>query len=205
MGDLLKLRMSYHLNSIDLDWVLCPGCVAISLAKSDCNGEVLQALKCLKSRVEKSRVFRRNPRCDIPYSSGICCMTPSIWNQYVVENMWIDKVLKNRNSIRESIWCWKTALPLSLLAHNTQKTLVLIFWSALSSILGCLALRVVKVCRYGNHSVLDRLSQVRFSGFLHFGKNHGAYLLRIESLGLSILHVNLDVGLTLFLYYVVGY
>ena len=58
--------------------------------------------------------------------------------------------------------------------------------SNLSSILGGLSLRVIEVGRNSDNSILDVHSKICFSSFLHFGQNHGTYLLWGEGLRLIL-------------------
>ena len=63
-----------------------------------------------------------------------------------------------------------------------------------TGILGSLSLGVIEISGDGNNSVLDGLSEVSLSDFLHLEENHGGDLFSLEVLGLS-LEVNLDKGL----------
>merc|ERR1712013_879559 len=48
--------------------------------------------------------------------------------------------------------------------------------SNLSSILGCLSLRVVEICRYSHHSIFSSSSKIAFSSLFHLSKHKGTHL-----------------------------
>jgi len=63
-----------------------------------------------------------------------------------------------------------------------------------TSILGCLALRVVEVSRHGDDGILDFTAKVSLGNLLHLDEDHGRDLLGRESLVFS-LELDLDQGL----------
>ena len=64
-----------------------------------------------------------------------------------------------------------------------------------ASILCGLALRVVKVGGNSDYSIVNGVTQISLSGLLHFGQNHGGYLLGCEGL-CFILVLDLELGTT---------
>mmetsp|Transcript_61485 Transcript_61485/g.70505 ORF Transcript_61485/g.70505 Transcript_61485/m.70505 type:complete len:335 (-) Transcript_61485:480-1484(-) len=64
-----------------------------------------------------------------------------------------------------------------------------------SSILGGLSLGIVEVSGDSDNSVLNLLTEETFSGFSHFGQDHGGDFLRLESLDFT-LELNFDDGLS---------
>lgn len=59
-----------------------------------------------------------------------------------------------------------------------------------------LALGIIEVCRHRHHSVLNTISEVCFSGFLHFAEDHGRNLLWGEYLLLPLdIHLNIRLAL----------
>ena len=59
-----------------------------------------------------------------------------------------------------------------------------------TSVLGGLSLGVIEVGWDGDDGVLDILTEVRLSDFLHLGEDHGRDFLRAKLLGASTWHIN---------------
>ena len=72
-----------------------------------------------------------------------------------------------------------------------------------SSILGGLALSVIKVGGDGNHGVCHLLTEISLGRLLHLNQNHGGNLLRSEGL-LSLSDIHGDMGLAVLLDHLKG-